>query len=194
MSGESEPARKPSLPRVVWPSLFIVFAGLVTYLNYQPPLETARPEAVVQSSQPPPRTVEEVGAVYSRLWEDPLEAPYRDQDRKNDLEDANRKKGASAQRESLQRLAEDRAKRIQQRFRKIVQDSREAKYGNKKLLFMPVLLPGGPHAEDKERRMRIRYALLAALGTCHYELELGDRMSYVTVPVTTRFNIVGGGD
>ena len=164
MAENSDPDKKAASPGVLWPGVFAGVAVVCAYLVYKAPLETARPEAPVRLHSPSPRTVKDIGAVYARLWEDPLEAAYRDPDS-----------------EDVDILPRDR-------FRKIVDDSKEA--GNHKLLFMPVLVPGGPYAEDKETRIRTRYALLAALGTCGYKLALPNRMSYMKVPVVTYFDVL----
>ncbi len=167
MADGSESNRKGPAAAVLWPSLFVVFAAILAYLTYRPPLETARPEIPAEPYEPGPRTVSDIGAVHARLWEDPLEAAYRDRKKRD---------------QSVPPLEEGR-------FRKIVQDSRNK--GNGQLLFMPVLLPGSPSAEDKETRMRTRYAVLAALATCRYKLALGTRMSYMNVPVKTHFGVLG---
>ncbi|HUT94040.1 MAG TPA: hypothetical protein VMY37_31545 [Thermoguttaceae bacterium] len=178
MADNSEPTRRTPASAAIWPGVFAVMAAVFACLAYKPPLETARPE-VLSPSGLGPRTVSDVGAVHARLWQDPLEAAYQDF-------------GRRAEAVAKGYVPPPPLGEIQPgRFRKIVQDSLDFRGGNGKLLFVPVLLPGGPYAEDKETRMRIRYAVLAALGTCHYRLSLGTRMSYMNVPVKTYYGVLG---
>jgi hypothetical protein len=51
---------------------------------------------------------------------------------------------------------------------------------------LPVFLPGSPYAEDKETRLRIRYAVVTALAESGYHLELSRRMSYLTTKIYVR--------
>lgn len=51
---------------------------------------------------------------------------------------------------------------------------------------VPVFLPGGPYAEDKEKRMRIRYAVVTALAESGYHLTYNRRMSYTAPKVSIR--------
>jgi hypothetical protein len=153
----------------MWPTLLVAFVAVSAYLTYKAPLHTARPKHPSTYVGPRPRTVGDIGAVHARLWEDPLEAAYRGQ------------REAAESGTSLDEIQKGR-------FEVIVSES--GPLGNGKLLFMPILVPGGPYAEDREERMDTRYAVLAALGTCRYKLPLGKRMSYFRVPVTTHFGVL----
>ncbi|MBN2473791.1 MAG: hypothetical protein JXB62_04245 [Pirellulales bacterium] len=153
---------------LLWPSLFVALLACYAYMTYEAPLRTARPKATPQRdelapNEPPPRSTREIGAVFARLWEDPLEAVYRDP-------------------------SSDKCPVFRGDFNQIVDAT--TSQGNGQLLFMPILVPGGPYAEDKEQRMRTRYAVLAALGACRYRLSLGTRMSYVKLEVTTDFAVM----
>lgn len=53
-------------------------------------------------------------------------------------------------------------------------------------LCLPVFVPGGPYAEDCERRMRIRYAIVTALAESGYHLKYARRMSYAVPRIYTR--------
>jgi hypothetical protein len=48
-------------------------------------------------------------------------------------------------------------------------------------LFLPVMLPGGPWAEHHEHRIRIRYAVKAALAESGFATAYADRMSYAVI-------------
>ena len=50
-----------------------------------------------------------------------------------------------------------------------------------RILVLPVLLPGAPYAEATENRLRIRYAVLSALGRAQYVPEEADRMKFIHV-------------
>ena len=51
---------------------------------------------------------------------------------------------------------------------------------------VPVFAPGGPYAEDKETRMRVRYAVVTALAEAGYNLKYPRRMSYLISQVFVR--------
>ncbi len=70
---------------------------------------------------------------------------------------------------------------MQEQFRNIVDES-----GKLTTLCLPVFVPGGPYAEDKERRMRIRYAVVTALAEAGYHLKFSRQMSYVVPRVNVR--------
>jgi hypothetical protein len=163
MADDGNSGRGMPFSSFAWPGVFLVLAGAVTYLAYRPALKTPRPPQ--GSGVPAPASSYDVGAVYARLWEDPLAASYRDP-------------GA----EQVRKLAAGR-------FDKIVADTRVAGQ-DANLLFLPVLVPGTPYGEDAETRIRTRYAVLAALANCGYNLELNDRMSYVKVDVQTTFKVL----
>ena len=164
MGDEGDSGRRTPFSSLTWPSVFLVLAGAVTYLAYRPALKTPRPPQ--GSGVPAPPSSPDVGAVYARLWEDPLAASYRDP-------------RAEAGPGSL----------APGRFDKIVADTHVAGR-DANLLFLPVLVPGSPYGEDAETRIRTRYAVLAALANCGYNLELNDRMSYVKVNVQTTFKVL----
>lgn len=55
----------------------------------------------------------------------------------------------------------------------------------KKTICMPVLLPGGPYGEDKETRMRTRYAVVTALAESGYST-YSTRLMYAVVRIQVR--------
>jgi hypothetical protein len=170
MSDQGSGAPRTPFSAFALPSVALLIVSTIGYLAYQPPLKSSRPTDVPASDlpQPPSSNQYPVGAVYARLWEDPLGACYRDP-KGNDI-------GA------LWRNAP---------YDKIIRDLKGSESangtGNGKLLFMPVFLPGSPSGEDLETRKRTRYAVLAGLSNAGYELRLNDRMSYVKIPVTRVF-------
>ncbi len=73
---------------------------------------------------------------------------------------------------------DDHAGTMRQFFADITRD--------KNTVVLPVFLPGSPYAEDKESRLRIRYAVVTALAESRYHLELSRRMSYLTTRIYVR--------
>lgn len=53
-------------------------------------------------------------------------------------------------------------------------------------LCLPVLVPGGPYAEDREKRMRIRYSVVTALAESNYHLKYDRRMTYAVPKIYIR--------
>lgn len=166
MSGESgSPGRAPGVG-IVLPGALPAL-GLIGYFTTRPDLETLRPEASGYRTPGPP-TPPGISAVHARLWEDPLEAAYRD---------TNRQSGEPGWTPLLKAFISieppggPRLKKAQAVVRKILEDhrygssdtvkkanldevprifraivdrytSKEAK-GKQRFLCMPVLLPGG---------------------------------------------------
>ncbi len=120
MSDDGDLGRRTPLRNLAWPSVFLVLAGAVAYLAYRPALKTPRPSQL--SGVPAPVSSLDVGAVYARLWEDPLAACYRDPNAKR-----------------VRELAAGR-------FDKMVEDTQPGE-----LLFLPVLVPGAPTEKMPKR-------------------------------------------
>lgn len=173
MSDQSSGAPKTPFSAFALPSVALLIVTTIGYIVAQPPLKSSRPTDVPASDLPPPPSSNQypVGAVYARMWEDPLGASYRD-----------------ALQRKIKLLHNDGA------YDKIVKDQATDNSGDKRLLVMPVLLPGSPSAEDLETRKRIRYAVLAGLANAGYELRLNDRMSYVRIPVHREFKTLDSSD
>jgi len=178
---------------IVWPSLLAAALAVVGYFTTRPPLESSRPRMPLQYGVPSPPSPRGVSAVHARLWEDPLAAAYRDRNWAHETDEASWP--SSLSRIFCRSDETANAASMQAIFRYIVEDNTEEKDDQtgeeKRFLCMPVLLPGGPYEDDEETRRRIRYAVLAALGTRHYKLALPQRLSYVTVPVWVEFISIG---
>ena len=183
MDEEQASRPKRTVPPVLSPAVLVAALAVAAYLTAQAPLETARPKADRATLEPPPPSVPEIGAAHARLWEDPLLSAYEARQNGRGAPEAR----WEAYRDIVEALTgADWPSAIQEHFGNLAKDER-----NKHLVVMPVLVPGEPYAEHRELRMRTRYAVLAALGRCGYELALPTRMSYVTVPVRTDFSVVG---
>lgn len=88
-------------------------------------------------------------AVPARLWEDPLQSVGRAREKKLVKERNN--------------LGDLRT---------------QLQNGSARTLVLTVLIPGAPYAEQQERRMRMRYAILSALGIMHFPPSHSDSISY----------------
>jgi hypothetical protein len=106
--------------------------------------------------------------VHARLWEDPLAASYGDQETSGSWWES-----------ELQRVLREGEQ--EPTLRQLRRDMQTVV--GRGLKVMPVFLPGGPYEDDREQRLRIRYALLSALGELGYQLKYPNRMSYVRLPV-----------
>jgi hypothetical protein len=124
-------------------ALILFASGLI--VQHQP-LESVRPGSIGKQDKP----ARDLQIVEARLWQDPFDAVQRwEQERKTERpEDPSDGKGlhsvAAFRHEVLQRSPE-------------------------KTLVLPVMVYGGPYAEDVESRRRARYAVLSALRASDYE-------------------------
>ncbi len=83
MSDQGTGAPKTPFSAFALPSVALLIVTTIGYLVYQPPLKSSRPTDVPGVLPPPPSSNQyPVGAVYARMWEDPLGACYRDPERK----------------------------------------------------------------------------------------------------------------
>jgi len=169
----AESPKFPSQP-MMWPTFIAAVAALYGWVTYQPDLDSGRPERDTSHKIPAPLASEVIPRVHARLWEDPLEAVYRSQ-----------KKAPSGASPLNVECCVDVSKKgnLQDIVRRIhsgvVKTADERPPGDEaKLLVMPVLLPGGPSVDEAERRMRIRYAVLSGLGTCGFQLQYPESMTF----------------
>lgn len=162
---------KPS-PAIVWPSLIAAVLGIYSYFTYSPPLETARPEPVSDQGFPSPPTAAGVNAVAARLWEDPLAVIYENPQTK--VKTTNVGSCSADQLKEYLRVATRTDKSS---------TSGKQQTSDPDLIVLPVLLPGGMYAEDRERRMRMRYAVVSGLSLGGYRAKFAKRLSSVTLPV-----------
>lgn len=94
--------------------------------------------------------------VLARLWEDPFEAVARHEEQ--EASGANRR----PHRHSLETLREEIAER------------------REPVTVLTVIVDGNPYAEGKEQRLRLRYAVLSALGEAGYAPVDGGHIEYFT--------------
>lgn len=162
IAGHDKPSSTPAFSTLV-----LVLVAVYGYLSYEPPLKTARPPSPSGYEVPPPVGTDLFRTVPARVWEDPLRVAHSDR--------PGRKTASSF----LSWSAQYTASRVRSHFRdNVFGDNENADY-----LLMPVLLTGGPFADDKEQRLRIRYAVFSALGSRGYYLSFPERMTSIDVPV-----------
>src|SRR5262245_19353425 len=166
MSAKSEQA---SPARLTIPSLLVVFLAVYSYLNFQPPLESARERLSSLHHFSLPPTPDGQGVTWARLWEDPLEAVHRAKYHPEGeaFHPSTPKRPPMAQ--SRSDLADGLKRAMDQRTlnqAKVPEGTKTPPVGGAsstgsrrvKVVCMPVLLPGGPYAENSEQRRRINYA------------------------------------
>jgi hypothetical protein len=182
------------------PGFFVLLASIVGYVTFQPPLKSVRPELDSSDGVPPPPSPPGLSAVHSRLWDDPLTVAFQDQKRAlqdeqsaagplkyllEHIPSTERKAGAGAAANVL-------PSQFGEIVGHIVDNKRAARLRKEKtlagrVLCMPLLVPGGPYADDTEQRKRITYAVLSALNACDFNLTYPDRLTYVNVPLLVNY-------
>ncbi len=162
----SPPFSMPS--DAIIPTLLVVAISGFSYLTLTGTLESRRPKIADDSQQPPvPVGAEGFESGFSRLWQDPFSGDYA---RVNQLS-AN-PPPPCPELKIVCPVAIQIARRV-----------KELQEKNRKVLCMPVMVPGSPYVESREQRRRTRYASLSALGDAGFSLLHPERMSYITLPV-----------
>ncbi len=167
-------SEKPTFP-MIWPSLIVVALGIYSYFTLQPPLDTARPDPKATPGFPSPPTPPGLHAYDARLWEDPLAVVHesRPQSSRVSLDEIR----------SYVRSAVSKA--YPEKLHRELRDSSNGNNAevNRNLVVLPVMVPGGKYGEDRERRMRMRYAVVSALSICNYHPKFAGRLSAVSMPL-----------
>lgn len=140
-------------------ALLVAVAGGISLLIS--PIISSRP----QKGSRPVQTVADQD-VDARLWQDPLRVAI------DHFESAGSRKGDALKRakEHLDKLSLDIS---------LLGGSTD---GPKKLLILPVMIPGGPYAENNERRLRTRHAVVSGLAVSGYTPQDGERIGYFVLP------------
>jgi len=188
-----QPLDQPTALIGSWPGLVLLAAAAVASLNLLTPLVTPRPKDGSPSDVPRPPTAARTKALYARLWEDPLGTVYRDA-----------RNGSAEDVPELPKwcwipllpaplncfLAEtslgqgDSFQRPRQHFKRVLESLASDRPGEQPtLLCLPILVSGGPYADDREQRMRTRYAVQAALAAHGYKLSFPKRLTYINIPL-----------
>ena len=174
MSSESTSA-PPRLATLILPGTLLAVLAVIGYAKLAPSLDSIRPSSSFQRLPDPP-TASGLTGVHARLWEDPLEAVYR-----NDvagIESHAHYFGTAA------RLMEA----AREQFANLAFG--KSKSNIDPLHVMAVMMPGEVHAESSEARRRIRYAVTSALSVSGLHQAFPNRMTYVDVPVQVEIKAV----
>jgi len=152
----------PSSPFLT--GVVVVLVAAYGYFTFRPPLDSSRPESPAKQGLPAPPAPPTTHSIHARLWEDPLAIAYADEQNLPNQNPA----AVAGKRPLVRKLME----RIADKF------SRKAP-----LLVIPVLVPGGIGAEEREQRIRTRYAVLSALAESGFQLNYPAQMTYADIPI-----------
>ncbi|MGA2254503.1 MAG: hypothetical protein ABSG53_07575, partial [Thermoguttaceae bacterium] len=159
-------------PSVLWPTLLTIVLGQYGYTKFMPRLDSARPP---DTSGRTAASTDETGATArfpARLWEDPLGDQYRAELQNNQPDPTpNAGKTSDGSMATAPPTEEIYAAILDLHERPIL---------------LPVMVPGGVTANDKEARMRARYAVTAALATTVYQPTSQVTLSCFILPVPAK--------
>lgn len=177
MEAERQTKMASSLPIV---GVLLVIAG--AYCVSRSQLKSSRPEAPAGLKHP----VTEKDKIEARLWQDPFKAVYdhrqakRSEEKKDPCEPAVYQ--LSGQIDRLIKEYTASASNAVRGFVENVKAQLKPYVSNKRLLhIMLIMVRDGSSAEDYERRLRNRYAILTALRACGMSAEDTKHIRYFTV-------------
>ena len=191
--------------RLAWPGGLAILMGIYVYWASQQELVSSRPSSPGQYEVPDPVPIPGHRAIHSRLWDDPISTAYEHwkslpkEERARQLNTVQDADVAPATGDAvlnlflagLRRMQEYLGTRRVERSDKLAAQMRKHRAElSDDTLCLPVFLPGGPYAEDKERRMRIRYAVVTALAESGYHLNYSRQLTYLVAKIYVR---VSGG-
>lgn len=199
---------------VAWPVVLALLTGIYAYWVSQQELVSSRPPPPSKFDVPDPIPDPGVSTTHSRLWQDPLSTAFEDWKLQRPLqaavldselpEDLGGSLKSSSTNDDASLFPHDVASALallrnlpfyssshpsprqrqtyemKEHFRDLVDKT------DQDTLCLPVFVSGGPYAEDKETRMRTRYAIVTALAEHGYYLKSSTRMSYVVVSIYVR--------
>ncbi len=141
-------------------------AIIITWLNATTRLDSPRPTA------PPTRVdlpaADQLISIHARMWEDPFARIEEAQSKGKEYTNSKH-----AYPGPFYQIFENLLREFSEQAEK---DRRTVDF-----CVMPILLRGGPWAEDQEERMRTTYGVFAALGAKGYEMVYPRRMTYAQV-------------
>ncbi len=146
--------RRSLVGGVAGPSLLLVLIGLYAFWVQDRELDSARPQHV--SQVPPPVSRTGIHAIHSRIWEDPLAVTFGHVTQQTQPPSPDTNSPTAVLKSTIEVEGYD-------------------------TIVLPVLVPGSPYAEDKEQRMRTRYAVTSALSEAGYALSYPTRLSYMVL-------------
>jgi hypothetical protein len=184
---------------IAWPSIFLVLTGTYAYWASQRELVSSRPSTPGQFDVPDPVPTPGVRTIHSRMWEDPLARAYQhwksldNRERASGLRTiADKEAGepaGSVFNAVINVLSADKGWAETSRVANLRNDMKEHYrdlVDKGATICLPVFVSGGPYAEDKERRMRTRYAVVTALAESGYALKTSDQIDYLVAKVFVR--------
>jgi hypothetical protein len=148
-----------------WVLLAAAAVGTFYVSLHKPPLEGSRPAATLEFEAQDRDSLQHVDA---RLWQDPLAAAVQHA-RAEEKEDQAQKNPGGHDRNAT--LEEDRQSHSIQKLKGQIE--------KRDPLILGILVPGGPHVEDGEARLRLRYAVVAALNVAKFIPYDEDHIGYV---------------
>jgi len=149
-----------SSPFPAWPLLIALAAAIGGGVVFWPaPLKSSRPggNAKIQTASVGDQTVQ------ARLWQDPFEA----------IQPSVHEWLSNSPLNSHEDGVEKMDKQIERRL---------AKTNVNDIVIFQVMVPGGPYADNKETRLRSRYAVVSALQTAGYVPRDEDHLGWFEVP------------
>src|SRR5262245_47753758 len=144
---------------IIWPSVILAVVTSSAILALKPSLDSARPQLTTEADLTELPTANGTLATYARPWEDPLTAA-REHYRK--------------QKEPCLCIND-----LQKVINGFVKES-------EKTVVLTVWLRGGPYDDDKEQRLRTRYAVENALMAEGLTLNYPERLTYTVLSVSVK--------
>jgi len=160
-------------PSVLWPTLLTIVLGLYGYTKFRPRLDSARPKDTPGRTAATTDETEATARFPARLWEDPLGDQYRAELQKNQPD---QKPHAGKTSDGSTATAPSRSEEIYAAILDLHERS----------LLLPVMVPGGVTANEKEARMRTRYAVTSALATAVYQPTSQAALSCFVLPAASK--------
>ena len=139
-------------------AIIVLILGATGIFYFDNPLTSFRPTESIEK----PKLMS--AAVEARLWQDPISAVRR-----------HRRESKEKDPSANSALFGDEPRILCRKIQKLLLDE------GKKILILPVMVPGGSSVENYETRLRSRYAVLAALDSAGYSPSQSDRIRWVRI-------------
>ncbi|HEX8280853.1 MAG TPA: hypothetical protein VF551_05720, partial [Chthoniobacterales bacterium] len=146
-----------SIPWANITALFIAVVGGLTLLF--DPLVSSRPQ---KGSRPLGTTAEQ--DVDARLWQDPLRVAVE-----------HFEKAVQAEKENVFARSDEKVRKLSDH---LAANAAVLEPDRKRILILPVAIPGGPYAENNERRLRTRHAVISGLAASGFTPDDGEHIGY----------------
>lgn len=157
----------PQIDSIAWLSTALMFALVGAGVMQTSPRNAGRPPSTEPLGQSPLYSQQ----IAARLWEDPLEAAKRAENKTTNADSINLQKWQQAG-DAFKEQTE--------------MDGKKADPDQKRTLLLPIVVPEQMYPEIREQRLRTRYAVVSALAAADFHPESADELNIVPVPVCTR--------